>query len=227
MAETRSGACTARATMPSVTIVELYLAGTRTVREAVTDPLVVTAWDQPSVLEEQTIGSLAGHLTRTGTWIVEEFLDAGEPDGPVDFEDVATFYVTLLPTEDDPIHEGIRQRGAALAAQGSAGLAATIEERMPRVEERLRELAGDRKLTVTAGHVMTIDTYLVTRIVEQVVHLDDLARSVARGPWDLPLGSHRLVAQVGVDIALLRHEPNDVVRALYRRGQARTVFPVI
>lgn len=46
------------------------------------------------MLEEQTVGSLAGH------------------------------------PEDDPIHEGIRQRGAALAAAGPAALAARIDERM-------------------------------------------------------------------------------------------------
>jgi hypothetical protein len=88
-------------------------------------------------------------------------------------------------------------------------------------------LPGDRKLTVTAGHVMTIDTYLVTRLVEQGVHLDDLARSVGREPGDLPLEAHRLVARIGVDIAFLRRAPHKVVRALYRRGQADTVLPVI
>lgn len=213
--------------MPDVTTIELYLEGTRTVRTAITDPLVVEAWDQPSVLEHQTVGSLAGHLARTGTWIVDEFLEAGEPEGPVDFEDVADFYVTLLPTGDDTIHEGIRQRGAALAEQGPDGLAATIDERMPAVEAALRALPEDRRLTVTGGNVMRLTDYLVTRLVEQAVHLDDLARSVDREPWPLPLELHRLVARVAVDIALLRHEPDLVVRGLYRRGQAAAVLPAI
>ena len=206
---------------------ELYLAGARTIREAITDPAVVGAWDEPSVLEEQTVGSLAGHLARTGTWIVDEFLAADEPDRPVDFPDVASFYVTLLPTADDPIHEGIRQRGAALAEQGSVALAATIDERMPEIEAQLRGVAGDRTLAVTGGNVMTIEQYLETRIVEQVVHLDDLARSVARDPWPLPAESYATVARVALDIALLRHEPRLVVRGLYRRGHADFVFPAI
>lgn len=208
-------------------IVDLYLAGTRTVREAITDRAVVARWDEPSALEAQTVGSLAGHLARTGTWIVDEFLESGEPDGPVDFEDVASFYVTLLPTGDDPIHQGIRDRGAALAAQGPDGLAATFDERMPAVESALRALPGDRRLTVTGGNVMTIEQYLVTRVVEQVVHLDDLARSVERDPWTVPEASHRLVAQVALDIAFLRHAPNAVVRGLYRAGFADAVLPAI
>lgn len=214
--------------MPGVTTtLDLYLAGTRAVREAIVDPAVVAAWDEPSVLEEQTVGSLAGHLARTGAWILDEFLGAGEPDGPIDFDDVATFYVTLLPTGDDPIHQGIRDRGAALGAQGSAGLAAAIDERMPAIEAALRAAPDGRKLTVTGGNVMAVDRYLVTRVVEQVVHLDDLARSVGRPPWSLPDEAYRLVAAVGVEVALLRHEPHLVVRGLYRAGHAEGVLPAL
>jgi uncharacterized protein (TIGR03083 family) len=208
-------------------ILELYLAGTRAVREALADPAVVAAWDEPSVLEEQTVGSLAGHLARTGAWILDEFLSAGEPDGPVDFDDVATFYVTLLPTQDDPIHQGIRDRGAALAAQGAATLAATVDERMPGIEAALRTLPEDHELTVTGGNVMTLGQYLVTRVVEQVVHLDDLARSVGREPWPLPEEALRLVAEIGLDIARLRHGSDAVVRALFRQGFAAEVLPAI
>lgn len=207
--------------------VDLYLAGTRVVRAAITDAAVVAAWTEPSVLEDQSVGSLAGHLARTGTWIVDEFLGAGEPEGPVDFADVATFYATLLPIGDDPIHQGIRDRGAALAEQGAVALAATIDERMPAVEAALRSLPADRKLTVTGGNVMTLEQYLVTRIVEQVVHLDDLARSVGRGPWPLPAEASRLVADTGVRIALLRHPAESVVRGLFRSGHAAEIFPAI
>jgi hypothetical protein len=212
--------------MTSMTPLELYLSGVRTIREAIADPAVVEAWEQPSVLEEQTVGSLAGHLTRTGTWIMDEILGAGEPDRPADFIEVASFYVTLLPTTDDPIHEGIRQRGAALAAQGPAALAESIDERMPGVEARLRTLSADRLLTVTGGNVMALDLYLVTRVVEQVVHLDDLARSVEHEPWPLPQAAYRTVAAVAIEVAMLRHEPQVVVRSLYRRGHADVAFPV-
>jgi hypothetical protein len=209
-----------------MTPLELYLAGTRTVREAITDPAVVEAWEQPSVLEEQTVGSLAGHLARTGAFIMDELLGAAAPDRPADFTDVASFYVTLLPRADDPIHEGIRQRGAALAERGSAALAATIDERMPVIEAQLDALPGDHLLTVTGGNAMAVDLYLVTRIVEQAVHLDDLARSVEREPWPLEREAHALVAHTAIDVALLRDQPHVVNRALYRRGFADFAFPV-
>ena len=206
---------------------DLFLAGVRTIREAIVDPAVVGAWDEPSVLEEQTVGSLAGHLARTGSFIMGEVLALEPPDRPVDFPDVAGFYVTLLPAADDPIHEGIRQRGAALASQGADALAAKIDGDMPAIEAELRARSGDSKLEVTGGNVMTIDQYLVTRILEQVVHLDDLARSVAHEAWPLPIESHRLVAQAAIDIAFLRHGPHAVVRGLTRRGHADLVLPAI
>ena len=210
-----------------MTMLELFLAGARVIREAITDRAAVEAWDEPSVLEEQTVGSLAGHLARTGSFILGEILALGEPDRPIDFPTVADFYVTLLPTAEDPIHEGIRQRGAALAAQGPDGLAATIDAQMPGIEAQLRARPGDSKLEVTGGNVMTVDEYLVSRVVEQVVHLDDLARSVAHDPWPLPAGSYTTVARVAVDVALLRHEPHLVVRGLYRRGHADFVLPAL
>lgn len=208
---------------------DLYLAGVAMVRTAIVDPAVVTAWDEPSVLEQQTVGSLAVHLARTGTWIVDEFLAAERPERAIDFPDVATFYATLLPvgSDDDPIHEGIRARGAALAEQGSAGLLATIDERMPGIEAMLAELPPEHTLTVTGGNVMALDQYLVTRVVEQVVHLDDLARSVDREPWPLPPEAHALVARLGVEVALLRHPGHLVVRGLYRKGFADDVLPAI
>jgi hypothetical protein len=210
-----------------MTPIELYLAGARTIREAITDPAVVEAWDQPSVLEEQTVGSLAGHLARTGTFIMDEVLDAGAAEGPADFTDVATFYATLLPAAEDPIHEGIRARGAALAERGSDDLAATIDDRMPAIEAQLRTLPGDHLLTVTGGNAMALELYLVTRVVEQVVHLDDLARSVARAPWVVPVDAYALAARAALDVALLRHDPRLVVRGLYRRGHAEAVLPAI
>lgn len=38
------------------------------VLSAVSDHRVATRWDDPSVLAEQTIGSLAGHLARGSVW---------------------------------------------------------------------------------------------------------------------------------------------------------------
>ena len=49
------------------------------VRDAIADDAVARAWDEPSVLEEQTVGGIAGHLARGGVWVVGDYLDADDP----------------------------------------------------------------------------------------------------------------------------------------------------
>ena len=69
--------------------------------------------------------------------------------------------------------------------------------------------------------------YLLTRIVEQVVHLDDLARIVDRDPFPVEQEAVALVAHTAIDLALRQHAGHRVVRALYRRGFADLTFPVV
>ena len=65
---------------------DLFLANAAVVLAAVSDPAVANAWDDDSILEGQTIGSLAGHLARGSVWVVGDYLDPDPPDRPVDFE---------------------------------------------------------------------------------------------------------------------------------------------
>ena len=82
-------------------------------------------------------------------------------------------------------------------------------------------------MAVVAGVVMRLDDYLVTRIVEQAVHLDDLARSVGHAPWPLPPEAERLTIDVGVAVGRRRRGSEAMIRALYRDTFALATFPVI
>ncbi len=103
-------------------IVELFLTGAEVVAEAVASPEVAAAWDQPSVLEEQTVGSLAGHLARGGVWVVADYLDAATPEGPVDLPSAAAYFAKFTDVQDPTIHQAIRDRGASVAAVGRDAL---------------------------------------------------------------------------------------------------------
>ena len=74
---------------------------------------------------------------------------------------------------------------------------------------------------------MALSDYLVTRVVEQAVHLDDLARSVGRETWALPEAHQALAIDVATEMACRIHGPTATVRALYRKGFADSVFPVL
>jgi hypothetical protein len=65
--------------------------------------------------------------------------------------------------------------------------------------------------------VLTLDDYLVTRLIELLVHTDDLAVSVGLPSPDFPLAASRPAIAALVDVAILRHGDDAVLRALSRR----------
>ncbi len=208
-------------------VVAVFVQGAEVVVAALADPAVGDAWDSPSVLPDQRVSGLAGHLARGGVWVVDEYLDAGPPPGPVDFTSAAEYFATLMGTASPADHRAIRARGADIAAPGLHPLASELRLRLDVIAARLATLDAGRLIAVTGGRVLRLDHYLATRIVEQVVHLDDLARSVGHEPWPLPAGALDLAISVGTDIARLRGGDPAVVRALYRHGFAEELLPVL
>ena len=64
---------------------------------------------------------------------------------------------------------------------------------------------------------MLVDDYLETRIVELVIHLDDLAASVGRTPPRVSPEAESLVLRTLVEMATARHGASVMIRALARR----------
>ncbi len=208
-------------------IQELFFIGARTVIEAIADAAVEEAWDRPSVLEEQLVGSVAGHLARSGIWVVAEYLDAGTPGGEPDFESAGAYFAAVAVGASPEVKRAIRDRGAGVAALGRAEVLHRCHEDLAKLETELGALPAGHLMTVFEGKVIRLSDYLGTRVVEQGVHLDDLARSVGREPWPLPKEHHAVTISVATDIACQVHGPDATVRALYRRGFAENVFPVL
>ena len=207
-------------------VVGLFLDGALVVAGAIGDERVAAAWDHPSVLEEQTVGALGAHLAR-GSWIVADYLHAGTPPAPPDFDSAAQYFAVFADTADSEMHRGIRDRGAALAAGGPHALLDTFRANLEALGPELERLPGDHAMSVIGGKVIRLGDYLVTRIVEQAVHLDDLARSIGAEPWALPAGHVELSLAVGIDIARLRRGSPAVLRAVYRRGFAEEALPAL
>ena len=65
--------------------------------------------------------------------------------------------------------------------------------------------------------VLILDDYLVTRLIELVVHGDDLAASLAVTPPPLNAPATGLVIATLVEVARIRHGDPAVLRALTRR----------
>lgn len=204
---------------------EQFLQGADVVLAAVSDERVAAAWDDACILAGQTIGSLAGHLARGGVWVVGDYLDAEPPTGSVDYETAAAYFAAVGAglTEDD--HAAIRERGATVASRGHAAIVEDLTGRLESLRPRLAAEPADRQLAAFAGRSMRLNDYLWTRIVEQVVHLDDLARSLHIEPWANPTDADALVISCGAEIGRLRHGGPSMIRTLYRSGP--TVLPVL
>jgi hypothetical protein len=208
-------------------ITDLFLAGAHLVATAVAEEAVGVDWDRPSVLSEQSVGSLASHLARGGVWVVGDYLDGDELSGPVDFETAGEYYAAVLGTMTEEQHRAVRERAASVAAAGHFEVVATLRTKLDILEPRIRTVPADHLISVISGKVMRLGDYLATRIIEQVVHLDDLARSLDHAPWPVAEAATDLTVAVAGEIGSRRYGATAMIRALYRDGFAEPVLPVL
>lgn len=204
---------------------DLFLANAAVVLSAVSVHAVANAWNDDSILEGQTIGSLAGHLARGSVWVVGDYLAAAPPDGPVDFETAAEYFAAVASELTGDDHASIRDRGAAIAADGHEMVVGQLTNRLAQLTERLVIEPADRLVAVYEGKVMRLDDYLGTRLVEQVVHLDDLARSLGIDVWPTAPDAEALVISCGAEVGRLRFGGPAMIRTLFR-GQT-SALPVL
>ncbi len=195
----------------------LFLESCNDVLTALGDQRIADAWGEPSVLEEQTVGSVAAHVGRN-CWIALHYLDGGVPTAPVDYDTAAAYFANLLDAATPELHAGIRQRGAEGAEAGPAVVHQQLADELTTLKDRLADEPEDRLVTVFGGKVMALDDYLESRIVEQVVHLDDLSRSVGGEPFPVTPAAEELVIACGADIGRRRFGGTAVVRVLFRDG---------
>ena len=191
-----------------------------------TDDAVTGAWSQPSALDGLTVGGLVAHVLiateRTAVVLEEPAPDAtavrlvGIPEfyGPNRIDD---------PTDlADGLPSLLRQGASARAATGPT---AVVEE-LARLGARLRPLveaaAADRLVPVVQvpSGAARLDDYLTTRVIELVVHTDDLACSVGIPVPDVPTDVLSVVTSTFVDLAIARSGGRAVLRAFARRERA-------
>ncbi|HET9692692.1 MAG TPA: maleylpyruvate isomerase N-terminal domain-containing protein, partial [Acidimicrobiales bacterium] len=142
------------------------------------------------------------------------------------FESADAYYAHLADHMGAEDHAAIRRRAAEVASPGHDAVVSDLRGRLERLEPRLAAAGPEHRLAVVGGAVMRLGDYLATRIVEQVVHLDDLARSVAVDLSPTPERCVQTALAVGTAIGRRRFGDAAMVRALYRRTDA-SPLPVL
>ena len=206
---------------PSELVRDAFLATAAEARGLIASRSVAAKWNEPSALDHLTVGAVAGHLARAG-FVVVGYLDTSDPDLAVDAGELLTadqYFERLLPPPDasEEMHARIRARSANEAADGQEALVARVDATLRELDERLASEPADRNVKVAGGLVLPLDEYLVTRMVELVVHSDDLAASV--GLEVAEFDPMTMACVIGCMLAMVRARHGDiaVVRSFARR----------
>lgn len=197
---------------------DAFLVTAAEARDLIAGRDVERRWDEPSALREMTIGSLAGHLGRCAI-VVEEYLD-GPPPAPGRLLTADQYYIEgvgLTDNLDDDLNRNVRERSVAIAAAGATGVVTLVDDALGRLRTRLPEQPSDRAIAVIGGIAISLDEYLVTRMLELAVHIDDLCVSLERPTPDLSPVAAMCALGCMLQMARSRHGDLAVLRSMARR----------
>jgi hypothetical protein len=199
-------------------VTEAYLSAAATVSTLLRSPALPPVWTAPSALEELRISGLAGHLAR-GVFTLEKYLDADRPAADARAIDAATYLMQISDlTPDDNLQ--VRERGEAEAAAGPRDLIDRYDAALARLSARLPALPETHLVPMVGGNVLPLGECLITRLVELLVHSDDLAVSLGIPAPEFDEEPADLVVSVLARFARRRHGTAPVLRALARQERA-------
>jgi Mycothiol maleylpyruvate isomerase N-terminal domain len=205
---------------PSELVRAAFLASAAEARGLVASREVAAKWRDPSALDDLDVGAVAGHLARAAFVVVgylDTSADLGTDAGELLTADRYFEHVLSGFGASGDAHAGIRARAAEEAADGQEALVARLDATLQSLDARFASEPADRAVRVALGLVLPLDEYLVTRMVELVVHSDDLATSVG---LDTPeFDALTMACVIGCMLAMVRARHGDiaVVRGFARR----------
>lgn len=205
---------------------EAYLEAAASAQALISSPEVAAAWDAPSALTGFGVDGLAGHLA----WqvlCVPRALAEGPDEAEQKTEEPISLYEHYARARwldagiDDESNVGIRSFGADLATDGVDALTARTGSALAELRVALPAEAPDRNVRLPwAEWSLTLDDLLITRMMEIAVHADDLAVSVGVATPALPATVLDPVFDLLMRLAVRRHGPTAVLRALSRAERA-------
>ena len=188
--------------------------------DLVASPAVASAWDHESALPGMTVGGLTRHLVSQPECAVE-FLASAPPEHAqtVSLMDYYARVDWLGAPVDADENTSIRDDFNELAAPGASDSLAILDRSRGRLAKAI-SAAGPATYVPWQDCALQLDDFLACRLLEIVVHADDLAASL-----DLPTPRFEpevLDPVLGLMAALSqrRHGQDAVVRALARAERA-------
>ncbi|MDP4501203.1 maleylpyruvate isomerase N-terminal domain-containing protein [Nonomuraea turcica] len=199
-----------------------YLVAAASAVSLLSDPAVAGAWDKPSALTEFSVGGLAGHLAhqivRVRDALAADNGAAEEPIGLIEHFSRSPWVQAGLDHESNVF---VRRGGEAAAADGPVALVERTQALLDLLTAALPAEPADRVVHLPwANWSLTLDDFLLTRLVELVVHSDDLAASVGVETPALPESVIDPAVELLARLAVHRHGATAVIRTLSRAERA-------
>jgi hypothetical protein len=191
------------------------------ISQLVAAPRVAETWEHESVLPGMTVGGLTRHLV-SQTECAVEFLRIQPPPPHAPVVSLAELYRRtdwFAAPVDAPENTSIRDDFNAMAAGGQPHSIAILQRSRTDLPAAIAE-AGSTTYVPWQDCSLSTDDFLVVRLMEVVVHADDLAASVGRSTPDFDDEVvHPALALLAV-LSARRHGRVAAVRALSRAERA-------
>jgi hypothetical protein len=182
-------------------------------------PEVADRWASESACPDMSVGALARHLV--SEWFnAERLLRAPAGDPPITVWEHYQRAAWVNGGPDDEANVGIRRGSEEYAAEGPEAMRTLIGTLTPALREVLAAGREGSARIPWQGWSLTEHDLLLTRLMEIVVHSDDLAASVGLEPPEFPAEVVVPVLDLLTGLALRRHGATALVRTLTRPQRA-------
>jgi hypothetical protein len=170
--------------MPEATLareeVDVYLGAVDWLRGILSRADVVEAWGRPSTVARYTVGGVAAHAVHGVLWL-EQVLKDAEPMGLRKVRIPEYLGLNRVEGEnDEPFGASLRSAAEVFAETGAHIVAAALTVSRDELVTLLGAAHASRAVPVirVPGAYAPLSEYLPTRILEAIVHGDDIACSV-------------------------------------------------
>jgi len=206
-----------------------YLEAAASATALLGDPAVAATWHNLSALPEFSVAGLAGHLARQ-IFVVPHVLDFPLPARAQHLSLIEHYTNSPWVGADlrDEVNVVVRRGGEEEAADGPAALARRTGAVLEKLRVTLPTQPPGRIVALSwAPWTLSLEDFLTTRMLELVVHSDDLAVSAGIDPPPLPAPVLDPVITLLAQLAIRKHGQSAVLRALSRAERAPATIAAI
>jgi hypothetical protein len=193
----------------------------RLAAELATSAQVRERWAGESACAGMSTGGLAHHLQDQTRNTIRLFAAEPHDQAPITVEEHYRRAAWVHTSLDGEVNAAIARGSDEEAVGGPDVLAEQVREQLAALPAALAAVDDDRPVLVPwQGWALTAHDFAVTRLMEILVHADDLAASVDLPTPQFPDEAVRVVLGLLTSVALERHGQTALVRALSRPQRA-------